>query len=99
LIQQLLLERIKEELKEGEGARKRVQDLSLEETIKALKEDAELIQQLLEQLKEGEGARKRVQDLSPEETIKGLKEDIAQLKEHLKQLEEKHKRVFSPKED
>ena len=95
LIQQLLLE----QLKEGEGARKRLQDLSLEETFKELTEDAALIQQLLEQLKEGEGARKRLQDLSLEETIKGLKEDIAQLNEHLKQLEEKHKRVFSPKED
>ena len=94
LIQQLL-----EQLKEGEGARKRLRDLSLEETIKALTEDAELTQQLLEQLKEDEGARKRLRDLSLEETIKGLKENIAQLKEHLKQLEEKHKRVFSPKED
>ncbi len=103
LIQQLLLEQMKEQPKEGEGARKRVQDLSLEETLKELTkeltEDAALIQQLLEQLKEGEGARKRVQDLSLEETIKGLKEDIAQFKERLKQLEEKHKRVFSPKED
>ena len=99
LIQQLLLEHIKEELKDGEGARKRLEGLSLEETIKALTEDTELIQQLLEQLKEGEGARKRVQDLSLEETIKGLKEDIAQFKERLKQLEEKHKRVFSPKEE
>ena len=99
LIQQLLLEQIKEELKEGEGARKRLEGLSLEETIKRLKEDTELIQQLLEQLKEGEGARKRAQDLSLEETIKALKEDIVQFKERLKQLEEKHKRVFSPKED
>ena len=103
LIQQLLLEQMKEQPKEGEGARKRVQDLSLEETLKELTkeltEDAALIQQFLEQLKEGEGARKRVQDLSLEETIKGLKEDIAQFKERLKQLEEKHKRVFSPKED
>ena len=104
LIQQLLLEQMKEQLKEGEGARKRVQGFSLEETLKGLMEDTALIQQLLleqmkEQLKEGEGARKRVQDLSLEETIKGLKEDIAELNEHLKQLEEKHKRVFSPKED
>ena len=99
MIQRQLLEGIKEELKEGEGARKRLRDLSLEETIKALTEDAELTQQLLEQLKEDEGARKRLRDLSLEETIKGLKENIAQLKEHLKQLEEKHKRVFSPKED
>ena len=95
LIQQLL-----EQLKESEGARKRLQELPLEENLKRLAENVESIQQLLlEQLKEGEGARKRVQDLSLEETIKGLKEDIAELNEHLKQLEEKHKRVFSPKEE
>ncbi len=86
-------------LMEKDGARNHKQGLSLEETIKEVTKDTELIQQLLEQLKEGEGARKRLRDLSLEETIKGLKEDIAQLKEHLKQLEEKHKRVFSPKED
>ena len=95
LIQQLL-----EQLKESEGARKRLQELPLEENLKRLAENVESIQQLLlEQLKEGEGARKRVRDLSLEETIKGLKEDIAELNEHLKQLEEKHKRVFSPKEE
>ena len=102
LIQKLLLEQMTEELKlkEGEGARTRLQDLfPLEETLKSMTEDTELIEQLLEQLKEGEGARTRLRDLSVEETIKGLKEDIAQFKERLKQLEEKHKRVSSPKED
>ncbi len=99
LIQQLL-----KQLKKSEGARKRLQELPLEENLKRLVEDVESIQQLLleqmkEELKEGEGARKRVRDISLEETIKGLKEDIAELNEHLKQLEEKHKRVFSPKEE
>ena len=65
---------------------------SLEETLKALTKDTELIQQLLEQLKESEGARKRLEGLSLEETLKALMEDtelirqllLEQMKEELK---------------
>ena len=65
---------------------------SLEETLKALTKDTELIRQLLEQLKESEGARKRLEGLSLEETLKALAEDteliqqllLEQMKEELK---------------
>ena len=67
----------------------RDQDLSLEEIIKEVTKDAELIQQLLEQLKEGEGARERLEGLLPlEETIKAITEDTELIQQLLEQLKE-----------
>ena len=70
---------------EKDDSRKREQDLSLEEIIKRLKEDVELIQRFLT---EKDGTRKRKQDLSLEETVKKVTEDAELIQQLLQQLEE-----------